>query len=215
MNRWFLDGARFGNYPDELPGIFGDAWPVIDPADFKEMTLPIDFVGVNYYTRGIVRDDPRGQPFDWHRIPPKKRGATETGWEVHAPSFTKTLTWVKERYGDIPLYVTENGSSFPDPPTARKAPLPDPKRVAYLKSHLAAAADAIAEGVDLRGYFAWSLLDNFEWGSYAKRFGLIHVNYRTQKRTPKTSAHLYRDVIATNGGVLSAKTGSSPRRGAP
>jgi beta-glucosidase len=214
MNRWFLDGARFGTYPPELPAIFGEAWPDIDPADFAGMTLPIDFVGVNYYTRGIVKDDPKGKPFDWKRVPPPKRGTTTTGWEVHAPSFTRVLTWVKERYGDIPLYVTENGSAFPDPPAARGRLLPDPKRIAYLRSHLAAAAQAIAAGVNLRGYFAWSLLDNFEWGSYGKRFGLIHVNYRTQKRTPKGSAALYRDVIATNGAVLNATAKARVGRGA-
>jgi len=211
MNRWFLDGARFGSYPEELPGIFGEAWPDIDPADFGPMTAPIDFVGVNYYTRGIVRNDPKGQPFDWYRVPPKKRGATTTGWEVHAPSFTRVLEWVKERYGDLPIYVTENGSAFPDPPAVRGKVLADPKRVAYLRSHLAAAADAIANGVNLRGYFAWSLLDNFEWGSYEKRFGLIHVNYKTQKRTPKASAHVYRNVIATNGASLSAPRGKASR----
>ena len=130
---------------------------------------------------------------------------TETNWEVHPESLTRTLLWVKERYGDVPLYVTENGAAFPDPPRAPEGRLDDPLRVAYYRDHLVAAHEAIRRGVDLRGYFAWSLLDNFEWSSgYSKRFGLLHVDYETQRRTMKASAEYYREVIRSNGAALEA-----------
>ncbi|MDZ4803709.1 MAG: GH1 family beta-glucosidase [Candidatus Eisenbacteria bacterium] len=203
MNRWFLDGALRGGYPGELSEIFGEAWPEFAPADFKLMSQPIDFLGINYYTRGVVRDHPKGRPLSWQAVKPAKRLTSVTGWEVHPESLTRVLGWVRERYGDIPLYVTENGSAFPDPPSVRGKTHIDPRRVSYLNAHLKAAQSAIAAGVDLRGYFAWSLLDNFEWGSYNKRFGLFHVNFATQKRTPKASAHRYREVIRTNGVALS------------
>jgi beta-glucosidase len=122
---------------------------------------------------------------------------------VHAPSFTRVLQWAYERCGKLPLYVTENGAAFPDPPAAASPVLPDPLRVDYFREHLLAAHAAIRAGVDLRGYFAWSLLDNFEWAAgYAKRFGIVHVDFKTQKRTPKSSAMFYRDVILSNGEAL-------------
>jgi beta-glucosidase len=128
---------------------------------------------------------------------------TETGWEVHPEGLTRTLLWVKERYGAIPLYVTENGAAFDDPPHAASDLLEDPLRVRYYREHLRAAHEALCQGVDLRGYFAWSLLDNFEWSmGYSKRFGLYHVDFATQQRTPKASARYYREVIRTNGATL-------------
>jgi beta-glucosidase len=125
------------------------------------------------------------------------------GWEVYPPALTDVLVWVKERYGDVPLYVTENGAAFYDPPTARGGEVDDPLRVAYFRDHLRAAHQAIRRGVDLRGYFAWSLLDNFEWSAgFAKRFGIVHVNFETQERTVKDSGKLYSKIIETNGAVL-------------
>jgi beta-glucosidase len=122
---------------------------------------------------------------------------------VHAPALTDVLVWVKERYGDVPLYVTENGAAFYDPPTADGDVVEDPLRTAYLRDHLRATHEAIRRGVDLRGYFAWSLLDNFEWSEgYAKRFGLVHVDFHTQKRTPKRSFRFYADVVRSHGGAL-------------
>ncbi len=123
----------------------------------------------------------------------KQATYTETGWEVFPQGLTDTLVWVKERYGNPPLYVTENGAAFFDPPTAEDGRVDDPLRVAYLREHIARAArSAIEPGVDLRGYFAWSLLDNFEWSlGYSKRFGIVHVDFETQKRTPKDSARFY------------------------
>ena len=129
-------------------------------------------------------------------------------WEVSPAGLTDILRWVRDRYGPIPLYVTENGAAFPDPPTVDGALLEDPQRVAYFRSHLQAAHAAIAAGVDLRGYFAWSLLDNFEWNyGYAKRFGIVHVDHATQRRTPKASARFYADVIRSNGESIGRDVG--------
>jgi beta-glucosidase len=111
--------------------------------------------------------------------------------------------WVKEQYGNIPLYITENGAAFYDPPKTIDGRIDDPLRVHYYREHLRAAAEAIRQGVDLRGYFAWSLLDNFEWSlGFSKRFGIVHVDYETQERTIKASGRFYSDVIRSNGGAL-------------
>jgi beta-glucosidase len=128
---------------------------------------------------------------------------TETGWEVCPPALTDTLVWVKQRYGNLPIYVTENGAAFFDPPALEGHRLADPLRVDYLRTHIKAIHGAMAQGVDVRGYFVWSLLDNFEWShGYSKRFGIVHVDFETQKRTPKDSARFYAEVIASKGQVL-------------
>jgi beta-glucosidase len=204
MNRQYLDPALLGRYPDELREIWGDAWSGWPDADLATIRQPIDFLGINYYTRSVVRDDPANLPVRASAVPQRHATHTETGWEVHAPSLTETLTWVKQRYGDIPLYVTENGAAFYDPPTADDAGrIDDPLRTAYLRSHVGAVADAIRHGVDVRGYFAWSLLDNLEWAhGYSKRFGLVHVDFATQRRTPKASARWYAGAIARHGDGL-------------
>ena len=113
------------------------------------------------------------------------------------------LVWVKERYGALPLYVMENGAAFYDPPTAEDGRVRDPLRVSYLRAHLRAAHDAIARGVDLRGYMVWSLLDNLEWSlGFSKRFGIVHVDFASLVRTPKDSARYYSRVIASHGAAL-------------
>jgi beta-glucosidase len=113
----------------------------------------------------------------------------------------RTLRWVRERYGNIPLYITENGAAFDDRAN-KNGDVDDTERVKYLRDHLRAAGEAIAAGVDLRGYFVWSLLDNFEWASgFSKRFGIVRVDYESQRRTPKSSARFYAKVIRTGGTV--------------
>ena len=203
MNRQFLDPVFFGRAPDELPGIFGEAWPPFPDSDFELIRSPIDFLGVNYYRRGVVKDDPEAVPTRASRA--RQDGAlhTELDWEVYAPGLLDTLTWVKSRYGSIPLYVTENGAAFSDPPAAGPDGIADPLRVAYLRDHLRSTREAIARGVDVRGYFAWSLLDNFEWShGFSKRFGIVHVDFATQRRTPKASARFFADVIRSAGAAL-------------
>jgi beta-glucosidase len=152
----------------------------------------------------VVRDDPAAAPVRASAVPQNASVHTATGWEVHPASFTAVLCGLKERYGDLPLVVTENGAAFDDPPVATTERVDDPQRVRYYRSHLLAALEAIRRGVNLRGYFAWSLLDNFEWAcGYSKRFGLVHVDFASQRRTLKSSAHYYRDVIRSHGTNLS------------
>lgn len=213
MNRQYLDPALKGEYPPELAEIFGEAWPKIAPGDLTDIAQPVDFIGINYYTRNVVRNDSEQWPLRASMVMQDGATYTETGWEVYAPALKDLLLWFKDRYGDIPLYITENGSAFADPPTAPADGLQDPLRVDYLGKHLAALAEAIEAGVDVRGYMAWSLLDNLEWSlGYTKRFGIVHVDFDTQKRTIKDSGKLYSEVIETNGAVLdrSVSAASSP-----
>nr|MDQ2668694.1 family 1 glycosylhydrolase [Gemmatimonadota bacterium] len=128
----------------------------------------------------------------------------EMDWEVYPPGLTDTLVWFRDRYGDIPVYVTENGSAFADPSAANaEGIVDDPERVAYLRAHINAVRNAISVGVDVRGYYAWSLLDNFEWSAgYAKRFGIVAVDFLTQERTLKASACEYAKIIRTHGAAL-------------
>jgi len=202
MNRQYLDPVCFGAYPDELSEIFGDAWPDHPEAELRHIQQPIDFIGVNYYTRGVTRHDPAALPVRAATVRQPRHAYTETGWEVYPKGLTDVLLWVKRRYGESPLYVTENGAAFYDPPSV-DGRADDPLRVSYYDQHIRAAHEAIRQGVDLRGYFAWSLLDNFEWSlGYSKRFGMVHVDYETQRRTVKASGRFYSDVIRSHGEVL-------------
>lgn len=202
VNRWFLDPLFHGAYPPELASIFGAAWPESPAGDLERLRVPGDFIGVNYYSRGLVRANPAAQPLGAERVTPQEGPLTAMDWEVYPAGLTEILVWLSTRYGDPPLYITENGAAFEDPSPV-DGEVADPARVAYLRSHLDAARAAIARGVDLRGYFVWSLLDNFEWAQgYGKRFGLFQLDGVTQERTPKTSARLYREVIRTNGASL-------------
>jgi beta-glucosidase len=204
MNRQYLDPIFLGRYPEELAEIFGEAWPRWPLEDATLVSEPIDFVGVNYYTRSVTRFDLRAWLLRAAAVPQTRATYTETGWEVFASGLTDVLTWVKQRYGNPPVYVTENGAAFFDPPVVDGDRLADPLRVDYLRRHLIAVHAAIANGVDVRGYFVWSLLDNFEWShGYSKRFGIVHVDFETQRRTPKDSALFYARVIASHGGALS------------
>jgi beta-glucosidase len=205
MNRQYLDPVFLGRYPEELAEIFGEAWPRWPAEEVAQLRQPVDFLGVNYYTRSVTRFDPDAWLLQAAPVRQDRATYTETGWEVFAPALTDTLVWVKERYGNPPTYVTENGAAFFDPPTLDGDRLADPLRVDYLRTHIRAVHAARARGVDVRGYFVWSLLDNFEWSlGYSKRFGIVHVDFATQKRTPKDSAHFYAEVIASRGRVLDA-----------
>ena len=203
MNRQYLDPAVLGSYPEELSEIFGEAWITPTDEDWKLIRQPLDFIGVNYYSRGVMRADSNDKPLGASRVIQQGQRYTEMVWEVYPQGLTDALTWVRSRYGDIPLYITENGAAFADPPTVEGSVLEDPLRVEYYRDHLRAAHVAIQAGVPLKGYFAWSLMDNYEWSfGYTKRFGIVHVDFETQRRTPKRSARFYSDVIRTNGRAL-------------
>ena len=210
MNRQYLDPVFHGRYPAEMTEIFGEAWPEWPQEDHDLIRQPIDFLGINYYTRNVVRHEETSWPLKAAPVRQTQATYTETGWEVFPQGLTDTLLWVKKLYGDIPQYVTENGAAFFDPPTARQTTqgprVNDPLRVDYFRTHLRAIHDAIDQGVDLRGYCAWSLMDNMEWSlGYSKRFGIVHVNFETLERTLKDSAHFYARVIASNGTALDAE----------
>ena len=206
MNRQYLDAALLGQYPGELAEVFGDAWPGWKPEEVAALRVPIDFLGINYYTRSVTRADPSSWPLRASAVRQRRATHTETAWEVYPQGLADALSWVKQRYGDVPLYVTENGASFYDPPQAPADGVQDSLRVAYLREHLRAVRRAIAAGCDVRGYFVWSLLDNLEWAQgFSKRFGIVHVDFESQQRTPKASARFYSSVIATNGRALDSR----------
>ena len=205
MNRHYLDALFHGRYPAELADIYGEGWPAFAEEDFARIGAPMDFVGVNYYTRGLTEDDSSAWPTRARKVPNPDAEYSDLDWEIHPAGLTRALRWVRERYTTLPLYVTENGIALPEPAVlpAGTRRLEDPRRVAYLRSHVAAVRDALAAGVDVRGYFAWSLLDNLEWGhGFSKRFGMLHVDHATQKRTPKSSASFLRALATTNGAAM-------------
>ncbi|NEX22492.1 beta-glucosidase [Thiorhodococcus mannitoliphagus] len=199
INRWLLDPLFFGRYPEAMPAIFGPAWPDFPSADLERIRRPADFIGVNYYSRGWVQADPSAWPLGATRIQRTDAPSTAMGWEVYPNGLTETLLRLKTQYGNPPAYITENGAAFEDPAPVEDR-VEDAHRVAYLRDHITAAGAALQEGVNLRGYFLWSLLDNFEWAEgYTKRFGLYRVDPEEQRRIPKASADFYRKVIASNG----------------
>jgi beta-glucosidase len=207
-NRIFLDPVLAGGYPadvlDDVAPITGVAH--VHDGDEARIAVPLDFLGVNYYSRHVVRANGRAEarPSPWpgsHHVEFVKRGhpTTAMGWEIDPDGLYEVLTRLRRDYPRLPpIYVTENGAAFADVPDAR-GEVPDGDRIAFLAGHFDAAHRALADGVDLRGYFVWSLLDNFEWAhGYSKRFGIVHVDYATQARTPKQSARWYAEVIRRN-----------------
>jgi len=156
-NRQYLDPVFLGGYPPELSDIFGEAWPAFPDADFDLIRQPLDFIGVNYYSRQVVRHDPADWPLAAARVRQPRQTHTGLEWEVYPRGLTDILEWVAGRYGPLPLYVTENGAAFYDPPQT-EGKIDDPLRRRYLRDHLCAVLEARRKGVDLRGYFAWSLL---------------------------------------------------------
>ena len=202
LNRQFLDPALLGESPRELSEWFGPGWHDWNDGELQQLCQPIDFVGVNYYLRLVVRDDPTGGVARARAVPQANCPYTEMGWEVYPQGLVETLQWVKSRYGKLPVYITENGAAFEDKCDAACV-IEDRRRVEYIRGHLQAARQAIEAGVNLRGYFVWSLLDNFEWQcGYTKRFGIVYVDFATQRRVPKSSAGFYSDVVRTRGAAL-------------
>ena len=203
INGHYLDPVFRGVYPDELREIYGPAWPAFSAAEVEPIRQPLDFLGVNYYSRRVTRADPRAYPTRARPVKQSRAPYTAMGWEVYPAGLGDVLRHIRGRYGDVPLIVAENGAAFRDPPGARARPIDDRRRVAYLRAHLQTALEAVRAGVDLRGYFVWSLFDNFEWSEgFSKRFGLVHVDFETQRRTPKASARFYTEVIRTHGAAL-------------
>jgi len=186
--RWYLDPLFKGSYPQEVLDELGADAPVVEPGDMAAIATPLDYLGVNYYFR--IRASADGS-FDL-----KSSGLplTDMGWEIYPRGLTELLLTLHREYPLPPVYITENGAAFKD--VLADGRVHDAERVAYLQAHIAAVAQALRRGVPVAGYMVWSLMDNFEWSSgYAKRFGIVHVDYATQQRTLKDSALWYRDFL--------------------
>jgi beta-glucosidase len=204
-NRLYLDPVLRGTYPADVAESLRDLtdWGFVRPGDLAVISEPIDLLGVNYYaphraaaapSSGGWTDFPRNRGI---AMLPPEGDLTDMGWEISPASFTDLLVRLQREYG-IPLMVTENGAAFPDvlEPTGRVI---DSRRVAYLEGHVAAVHSAISAGADVRAYFAWSLLDNFEWAEgYGRRFGLVYVDYDSLARHPKDSARWFAEVAGGN-----------------
>jgi len=191
-NRAFADPQILGAYPPELSDAVE---PCVKPGDMARICRTIDWLGLNHYSPIYARAE-AGAPlgFAWGHAP-NSLPSTDVGWVIHPDAFRDELLRCHERYG-LPLHVLENGFGGHDAPDA-SGRIADGRRIRYLAAYIAAMQEARRAGADVRGYFVWSLLDNFEWGSgYADRFGLVHVDYATQKRTPKASADWYGRLIA-------------------
>ncbi|UXH78077.1 GH1 family beta-glucosidase [Roseateles amylovorans] len=189
--RWYMDPVFRGQYPADIIEYLGADAPKIQPGDLALIQQPLDFLGVNFYTRSLLN----GQNGQQSMVtPPAELGLTDMGWEIYPQALTQHLLRITREYTPPPIVITENGMANAD--SVVDGRVNDEARIAYLRGHLSAVAQAVALGADVRGYFYWSLLDNFEWNSgYLKRFGLFHVDYATQQRLAKDSAHWYRGVI--------------------
>lgn len=196
-NHLFLDPLFLGHYPEEMQDLWGEEWPGFSGGDLAAVKGQVDFLGVNYYTRQMIRADPEGL-LGVRSIPVPNALHTTMGWEVYAHGLYDTLEKLRSRYGDFPLYITENGAAFDDPaPELDEGEIRDVQRIDYLVSHINQIFRARDAGIQVMGYFVWSLLDNFEWAQgYAQRFGLVHIDRNTLKRTPKASFYAYRSMVA-------------------
>jgi beta-glucosidase len=201
-NRLYTDPLLLGSYPDlSAFGIGAAGLDCVRDGDLAIISAPIDALGVNYYTATRLSAALSGSPLPFEIRPIAGYPVTAFDNPVIPAGLTELLVTLAARYGDRlpPVYITENGCSFADEPDGAGR-IDDQDRISYLDAHIRAVADAVAAGVDVRGYFVWSLLDNFEWAEgYHQRFGLVHVDYETLRRTPKASFGWYRDLIATAG----------------
>jgi len=187
--RWYADPLFKGRYPAEAWAELGDDAPAVQPGDMEAIAAPLDFLGINYYSRHL--SSAKGPVGAEDKPCPK----TDMGWEIYPDGLRELLLTMHRDYALPPTYITENGGAFPDRPVDGK--VRDADRTDYLATHIRAVGEALARGVPMAGYMVWSLMDNFEWTSgYAKRFGIVHVDYETLARTPKDSALWYRDLVA-------------------
>ncbi|MFJ9538494.1 GH1 family beta-glucosidase [Streptomyces sp. NPDC101225] len=199
INRWWLDPVYGRGFPADMREVYGVELPERD-GDLAKIAAPLDWHGLNYYMPSVVADDPSAPAPHVRSV--RRLGVPRTGmdWEIDASGIEALLLRLTDEYPIRRLYVTENGSAYPDV-VRPDGTVDDPERQDYLERHLAACASAVRKGAPLAGYFAWSLLDNFEWAyGYDKRFGLVHVDYETQVRTIKGSGHRYADIVRAHRG---------------
>ena len=195
-NRWFLGGLFKGTYPDEaLEGLaphLPDNWA----DDMAQIQQPIDWLGVNYYTRQLVSNAPK-TPWPHYKTSPGDLPQTDMNWEIYPSGLGHFLNLITTDYApDLPIFITENGMASKD--SVQGEVFSDPERWEFIQRHLSEVKDALQLGANIEGFFYWSLLDNFEWAfGYDKRFGLVHVDFDTQKRTPKKSFYQFKDAFST------------------
>jgi beta-glucosidase len=195
-NDWWTLPLLGKGYPADVQGLLGADAPTVLPGDMEGIHERLDFLGINYYTPERIVHDPGLGPLEAKRVPPAESAPRTDfpGWEIFAPGIENVLTEFWRRYG-VPLMVTENGASSVSDAPGPDGAIHDPLRIAYIRDHLVHCLRAREAGVDLRGYYVWSLMDNFEWGfGYQQRFGLVHVDFKTLKRTPKDSFAWYQGV---------------------
>ncbi|MDX2160915.1 MAG: GH1 family beta-glucosidase [bacterium] len=198
FNRWFLDPVLRGHYPADMLAYWQEYLPPIEPGDMAKISIPTDFLGINYYSRAVVEHNDTAPYTQAMPVRPAGEGHeyTDMGWEVYPQGLYTLLKRLHTEYHPKALYITENGAAFPDELTPDGA-IHDEARVNYLRRHFEAASHAIRDGVPLLGYFVWSFMDNFEWAEgYAKRFGITYVDYATQRRTFKDSAKYFASIAA-------------------
>ena len=190
FNRWYLGGALHGRYPADITRRLAPFLPAGWADDLATIGQPLDWLGVNYYTRALLSYDAEAGIIPLAKRPGPME-TTDSGWEIYPKGLAELLTRVRNEYTQLPIFVTENGM-------AEVAGINDDRRRQFHADHLEAVLAARAQGVDVRGYFAWSLLDNFEWAEgYSKRFGLVEVDFVTQARTPRASYHAFRSMLST------------------
>ena len=214
-NRWFLDPVLRGGYPADLVELYEERVGPLEfvlPGDLEEIAAPIDFLGVNFYQPAVVRPSSADGPLALEQVPwdgPR----TAMGWTVEPSSLTELLLRLKRDYGDVPLVITENGASYDDPELDGQAVIEDPQRVAFIRGHVEAVERAVAAGVDVRGYYVWSLLDNFEWEhGYDRRFGIVAVNFENLEADAEAQRALVpRPDRATRGRELRWRTSRCER----
>ncbi|MBQ5949975.1 GH1 family beta-glucosidase [Massilia sp. ST3] len=193
--RWFLDPLHGRGYPQAILDYIGEAAPTVLPGDLDAIAVETDFLGVNYYFPETIANAPGHAPLDAKVLPPGEVETTAMGWEVSPQGLAELLVRIEQDYHPGPIYITENGSCYEDSVDAN-GEIEDTGRRHYLMRHLSTLKSAIADGVPVKGYFAWSLLDNFEWAEgYLRRFGLTHIDYDTQQRRLKSSGKWYRSFL--------------------
>lgn len=202
QNRWFLDPVLKGKYPEDILKLYTEKLiaPDIMPGDMEIISNnPMDYLGINYYFRKVVKKSEENMFFKFSEVKPKGSEYTEMNWEIYPKGLYDFLIRIKNEYNNPHIYITENGAAFKDDKIVNGI-VEDDKRVDFLRQHFEQAHRAIKDGVKLDGYYVWSLMDNFEWArGYSKRFGLIFIDYKSLKRIWKKSALWYKDVIENNG----------------
>jgi beta-glucosidase len=202
--RWYMDPLFKGSYPQDVLEFLGGDAPRIEPGDMQVIATPMDFLGINYYSRHVIS---AAGPWDVHN---SGRAMTDMGWEIYPEGLTELLLRLHRDYPVPPMYVTENGGAFKD--RFEEGRVHDPQRTDYIARHIGAVAHAMRQGVPMAGYMVWSLLDNFEWASgFEKRFGIVHVDYATQTRTPKDSALWYQRFLQAQGALRSQAVSDTTR----